>query len=391
MQEENSPQHLHYELYSELITKAEQLQLHGNLLKTYFIYLISKDENIFSKAAEKTSGELDRSSSLYKAVLHDIKVIKEFVDNDLQILSEATASHHILNFIPTPCNGIKTYNPVLHPFFDTTEPYTPEQLVEQLSHYYSCYGSGIMSDFAAFRWSSNTGLTGISNCDTITLQDITGYEKQKEVLVQNTSAFINNKPANNILLMGSPGTGKSSSVKALINEDFAKNLRLVEVSKHELHSLLKLMDILRDHCQKYIIFLDDLSFEEFEIEYKYLKSIIDGGIEVTPTNVLIYATSNRMHLVKENWNDRKGDSDDVHRFDTVNEKLSLADRFGITLTYLSPSQIEYLNIVEQLAIKNNIALPLEHLRAEALKWERQHNGRSGRTGHQFINHLLSNQ
>ena len=388
---QNSSESIHYELYSQLIHKAEQLTIHGNLFNNYLVYLMSKDENLFSKTAEKLNGRLDCNSSLYQAVLHDIKIIKSFAVNELHALAEKAGNELIRDFVPTVSNGLAAYNPALQTLADKIEADTPEQLAAQLADYYFRYGSGIMSDFRAFRWSSNAGLTGIKNCDKIRLQDITGYERQKAILVENTCAFIANKPANNILLMGSPGTGKSTSVKALINEEFAKNLRLVEVSKQELHSLPALLDKLRNHCQKFIIFLDDLSFEEFEIEYKYLKSMIDGGIEVTPSNVLIYATSNRMHLVKENWNDRKGDSDDVHRFDTLNEKLSLADRFGITLTYLSPNQVEYFTIVEQLAIKNNIQLPLEQLKAEALKWERQHNGRSGRTGQQFINHLLCHQ
>lgn len=389
--QQDPSEHVYYELCSQLIQKAEQLHIRGNLLKNYLMYLISKDENIFSKNAEQANGKLDHNSSIYQAASHDIKIIKDLIAYDLDILSEKTTSQFIHNFVPTESSSLAGYNSVLQALADEIETHTPEQLASALADYYSCYGSGIMSDFRAFRWSANAGLTGIKNCDKIRLQDITGYERQKAILVENTCAFIDNKPANNILLMGSPGTGKSTSVKSLINEDFAKNLRLVEVSKQELHSLPALLDKLRNHCQKFIIFLDDLSFEEFEIEYKYLKSVIDGGIEVTPANVLIYATSNRMHLIKENWNDRKGDTDDVHRFDTMNEKLSLADRFGITLTYLSPNQEQYLNIVEQLAIKNNIQLPLEQLKAEALRWERQHNGRSGRTGQQFINHLLSHQ
>ncbi len=387
--EKNCPHYIFYELYSELLIKAEQLHLEGNLLKNYIIYLIAKDENIFSKTVEKSGGTLDPKSSLYQVALHDIKIIKDFIANSLLSLAGKEHMEFILDFVPNSSSKVSTDVSVLYKYFDAA--CTPDQLTKELMNYYTRHSSGIMSDYTVFRWNSTTGLTGITNYDKIRLQDITGYEHQKEILVQNTLAFIGDKPANNILLIGSPGTGKSSSVKALINESFAKNLRLIEVSKLELKSLSTLMGILRNYSQKFIIFLDDLSFEEFEIEYKYLKSIIDGGVEVTPTNVLIYATSNRMHLIKETWDDRKGNTDDVHRFDTVNEKLSLSDRFGITLTYLSPNQVEYLIIVEQLAIKHNIDLPLELLKAEALKWERQHNGRSGRTGQQFINHLLSNQ
>lgn len=392
LQDDTCPKNMYYELCSELFSKAEQLHLEGNLLRNYFIYLIAKDENIFSKTVEKNKGTLACDSTLYQAALHDMQIIHNFISHDLHILSKKENSKFLLDFVPSSPSTTVTNHSILHPYLDLLNgTSTPSSLVEKLLHYYSSYGCGIMSDYNAFRWNSTSGLTGIKNFDQITFDDITGYEQQKETLVQNTCAFLAERPANHILLIGSPGTGKSSSVKALINEPFARNLRLVEVSKHELKSLHKLMDCLRDHSQKFIIFLDDLSFEEFEVEYKYLKSIIDGGIEITPKNVLIYATSNRMHLIKESWDDRKGNTDDVHRFDTVNEKLSLSERFGITLTYLSPNQIEYLAIVEQMASRNNISLPLEQLKAEALKWERRHNGRSGRTVQQFINHLLSHQ
>ncbi len=386
--EKDSPHYIYYELYSDLLIKAEQLHLEGDLLKNYIIYLVSKDENLFSKAAEKSNGMLDTNSTLYQAALHDCQILKDFLIQNLPIIAEKANIDLIYNFIPTVYDKAATHISPLYNQF-AIESASLEVLVQELMNYYSSYSCGIMSDYTALRWNSSTGLTGIKNYDTIRLKDITGYEHQKETLLQNTLAFLNNKPANNILLIGSPGTGKSSSVKALLNEPMIKNLRLIEVSKSELKSFNQLLGILREYSQKFIIFLDDLSFEEFEIEYKYLKSIIEGGLEQTPSNVLIYATSNRMHLIKETWDDRKGDSDDVHRFDTVNEKLSLSDRFGITLTYLSPSQVEYLMIVEQLAIKNKISLPLEQLQAAALRWERQHNGRSGRTGQQFINHLLS--
>ncbi|SFM07602.1 ATP-binding protein [Pelosinus propionicus] len=388
--ERNCPHYIYYELYSELLIKAEQLHLEGDLIKNYIIYLISKDENLFSKTVEKSNGTLATNSSLYQAALHDCKIFRDFLFRDLPAITGTDYIDLIQDFVPTVCCKEGNLSTLYNHFAAVIE--TPiDVLVQELANHYSHYSCGIMSDYTALRWNSSIGLVGIKNYDTIQMQDITGYEHQKETLLQNTLAFIKDKPANNILLIGSPGTGKSSSVKALLNEPIFKNLRLIEVSKLELKSLNQLLRILRDYSQKFIIFLDDLSFEEFEIEYKYLKSIIDGGVETTPPNVLIYATSNRMHLIKETWDDRKGTSDDVHRFDTVNEKLSLSDRFGITLTYLSPSQVEYLMIVEQLAFKNKINLPVEELHAAALRWERQHNGRSGRTGQQFINHLLSQQ
>jgi predicted AAA+ superfamily ATPase len=290
----------------------------------------------------------------------------------------------ILDFVPTiPRQGEELY---YAPF----EANTPSEIADKLACHYAKYGCGYMAGFAAFRWNSETGLSGIRHFDPIRLEDLVGYERQKNTLIKNTKAFLLGKPANNVLLYGSRGTGKSSSVKALVNNYFDQGLRLVEVTKQDLKQLAKIMDILRDHGQKFLIFLDDLSFEDFEVEYKYLKSVIEGGVEARPNNVLIYVTSNRRHLIKENWSDRSDNPDEIHRFDTVNEKVSLSDRFGITLSYLAPSQVEYLTIVEELAKKQQVAISPEELKAEALKWEVAHSGRSGRAAQQFINYLLGN-
>ena len=204
----------------------------------------------------------------------------------------------------------------------------------------------------------------------------------------NTQAFVEGRPCNNALLVGARGTGKSSSVKALVNQFYKQGLRLVEVSKHDQKDLYNVLKSLRTSGKRFIVFLDDLSFEENESEYKYLKSILEGGVETKPDNVLIYATSNRQHLIRETWNDRSGNSDDLHKFDTVNEKLSLADRFGLTVTFLAPNQEEYMTIIEELAKRHDVDLSSTELRAMALKWEMTRSGRSGRAARQFISHIL---
>jgi hypothetical protein len=208
------------------------------------------------------------------------------------------------------------------------------------------------------------------------------------MLIENTESFIKGKSSNNILLYGERGTGKSSSIKALLNKYSSQRLKLVEVAKYQLNYFPQILQDIRQRAQKFIIFIDDLSFESDETEYKYLKAFIEGGVEVKPENAVIYATSNRKHLIQEKWSDRVKDDEEIHANDSIEEKLSLSDRFGITITYTSPNQEQYLKIVEELAEKSNIKMPLKELHKKALLWEKWHNTRSGRTARQFINYLL---
>jgi len=375
---------LPFDLFYKLIQKSEQLGLTGNVLKSYLVYLIAIDENALSMVAEKTGGQI--GASLQKAAIHDIGILKKFINNDISFFDNNDIL--INHYIPTS-TAKKSYLEVLQPyFFSVHETYSHEQVLASLIEHYVSYGYGELVNHTAFRWHKDNGLQGIVHCDPIRLTDLIGYDRQKDVLIKNTEAFIAGKPSCNVLLAGDRGTGKSSSVKALVNHYFLNGLRLVEVGKQDLPYFHDIVKALGNMGKKFIIFLDDLSFEEFEIEYKHLKSVMEGGIELRPNNVLIYATSNRMHLIRENWSDRNEKNGDVHYSDTVNEKLSLSDRFGITLTYISPSQMEYLRIIEELAAKNNITMPLDILQSEALKWERAHAGRSGRTAQRFIMHLL---
>jgi predicted AAA+ superfamily ATPase len=373
---------MRYDLSCQLINHAEQLGLTGNILKSYLIYLVLQDKNIFSVTAEKYGDKI--GASLAKAVLHDIAILRTFLASNLDALYESSI---ISNYSPTH-SGPTGYVTLLQECFVNLEnPYTANQVLSKLIEHYVQHGYGEIANYAAFRWNHETGLTGIRWYDQIRLEDIIGYEHQKAVLVSNTEAFLAHRPANNVLLAGDRGTGKSSSVKALVNRYFAKGLRLVEVSKHELQHLNDIMNTLRGRGKKFILFLDDLSFEEFEVEYKYLKSIMEGGLEAKPDNVLIYATSNRRHLIRETWRDNE---EEIHTSDTVNEKISLSDRFGITLTYSSPNQDDYLKIIEGLAKRNNLPLSPAELKADAIKWEMLHSGRSGRSAQQFITHLLGN-
>ena len=223
------------------------------------------------------------------------------------------------------------------------------------------------------------------------MDDLVGYEDAKKKLIDNTRAFVEGKQANNCLLFGDAGTGKSSSIKAIINEYYEEGLRMIEVYKHQFQDLNAVIAQIKNRNYKFIIYMDDLSFEEFEIEYKYLKAVIEGGLEKKPDNVLIYATSNRRHLVREKFSDRTENEDDLHNNDTVQEKLSLVARFGVSIYFGAPTPKEFKEIVKVLAKKQHVTLDEDTLLLEANKWELSHGGLSGRTAQQFINYLLGQQ
>ncbi|MFW5677329.1 MAG: ATP-binding protein, partial [Acetivibrio ethanolgignens] len=223
---------------------------------------------------------------------------------------------------------------------------------------------------------------------------LVGYELQKRKLIENTEAFVEGRSCNNVLLFGDSGTGKSTSIKAILNEYYDRGLRMIEIYKHQFQELSNVIAQVKNRNYRFIIYMDDLSFEEFEIEYKYLKAVIEGGLETKPDNVLIYATSNRRHLIRETWNDRSDvkHEDGMHQSDTMQEKLSLVNRFGISIHYSKPSQKEYFEIVKELAKKHpNITLSEEELTMEANKWELSNGGISGRTAQQFINYLAGKE
>jgi predicted AAA+ superfamily ATPase len=373
-----------YELAAGLIAKGEKHGLTGNLWQSYLVYLLARDENTFSSMVEKNRGQM--GAGLRQAVLHDMELLQDFLHADLNCLQPLPFLH---DFTPTTSNPTEEITLLGKFLLPPETKHSPTHLVEKLTQYYIRYGSGKTAGFVAFRWDSETGLVGIKYTDPIQLEDIIGYDHQKEVLIKNTQSFLADKPANNVLLVGARGTGKSSSVKGLVNRYASQGLRLMEVHKHQFIQLSKIIETLRGRSQKFIVFLDDLSFEDSEIEYKHLKSVIDGSIAAKADNVLLYATSNRRHLIKENWADR-ADNQDIHAADSVQEKISLSDRFGITLHFPAPDQTEYLSIVFALAERQAIDLTPEELRKRALRWEMSHSGRSGRLAQQFIKHLLGN-
>ena len=265
-----------------------------------------------------------------------------------------------------------------------------EDAADAFLDFYRRYGCGEISSCKAFSWNDKEHrLQGVERFEALPLADIIGCDRQKKQLTDNTEAFLEGRPANNVLLIGARGTGKSSSVKALAHEYYGRGLRLVQLAKSQLGELPRILAALRGFPSKrFILFLDDLSFEEFETEYKYLKSAIEGGIEVRPKNVLIYATSNRRHLIKESWRDRDRAQDELYRQDSMNETVSLSDRFGLIITFLAPDQEQYHAIIAHYLEKDGVRLAPEELRILAHRWELEHSGRSGRTAQQFAAHYL---
>jgi predicted AAA+ superfamily ATPase len=268
-----------------------------------------------------------------------------------------------------------------------------EEVFKVVTQFYKDYGVGIFGLNKAFRIKKENDqleIFPITNTQEVLLSHLVGYEIQKKKLIDNTRAFVEGRKSNNVLLFGDSGTGKSTSVKAILNEYYSEGLRMIEIYKHQFEDLSAVIARIKNRNYKFIIYMDDLSFEEFEIEYKYLKAVIEGGLETKPDNVLIYATSNRRHLIRETWNDRSDmeTTEDIHRSDTMQEKLSLVARFGISINFSSPGKKEFLEIVKDLAKRQeNIHLSEEELFAEANKWELSHGGMSGRTAQQFINYL----
>ncbi len=264
-----------------------------------------------------------------------------------------------------------------------------------LADYHRINGCGIFACYRAFIWNHSNGdgrFEPVKNPDPVKFSDLIDYENERFELVRNTEQFLMGFQANNVLLYGDRGTGKSSSVKALLNEYHGRGLRMIEVPKNRLSDFPQITSRLTGMNNKFIIFVDDLAFEDNEENYTALKAALEGGLETKPANVLIYATSNRRHLIKEYFSERAGlqygtNEDEIRASDTIQEKLSLSDRFGLTIVFSSPDKDRYIKIVEELAQRKGISIGHDELVKEAMKWELWYNGRSPRTAQQFTNWL----
>lgn len=351
----------------------------GNLWHNYLTHFILSNENVFSLSCERREAP---ENSLKSLALLDFDIfIKLF-----RLSDNVACFDYVRNF-----NGGAASSSIPELSAKLAKAKNPEEFYDYVCGFYKKYGVGIFAFNKAFRLGNNALIpVPDANIGNVSFNDIIGYEIQKRELISNTKAFLCGKPANNVLLYGDGGTGKSTSIKALLNEYFADGLRVVEIYKHQFRDILRLTEALRKRNYKFIIFIDDLSFEENEIEYKYLKAVIEGGIETKPDNVLIYATSNRRHIIRETWNDRSDmeHNGDIHRSDTVEEKLSLASRFGVAINYSIPTRKEYHEIVLRLAEKSGLCFERNELLKAADTWELRHGGVSGRTARQFVDYQL---
>ena len=380
-----------------LLQVATDYGFDKNLWHNYLTYLLITDENPFSLTCEKV-GANDGSVNFFAK--GDFKAFKALFDFDFSEIEERLGIDCFTRLSQYKAIGKKElmYNKnvsekvqALSERLEKTA--NEDEFFDVVTDFYKAYGVGMFGLNKAFRIASRTEnhveFCPINNMDMVMLDDLVGYEIQKKKLVDNTEAFVQGRKANNVLLFGDSGTGKSTSIKAIVNAYYDQGLRMIEIYKHQFRDLSNVIAQIKNRNYRFIIYMDDLSFEEHEIEYKFLKAVIEGGVETKPENILIYATSNRRHLIKETWNDRNDMEyeNDLHRSDTMEEKLSLVNRFGVQISYSKPSKKEFNEIVIELARRAGMNMTDEELCAEANKWVMRHGGISGRTAQQFINYL----
>ncbi len=343
-----------------------------NLWQCYLTWVLMTNENSFTRTCERVGategGSVNRFAESDFAVFHQL-FHYDFSELERYLLTDCFSILTDYHAIP---KRERTYNrdvsaQVLALRKALSEAENGHEMFQLVTDYYKRYGYGVFAMNRAFRIRREDGLEflPISNVDGVRLEDLLGYESQKAELRRNTEAFLAGKHANNVLLYGDAGTGKSTSVKALINEYYDRGLRMIEIYKHQFGELSRILAEIKNRNYRFIIFIDDLE------------------------NVLIYATSNRRHLIRETWNDRQDmeHHGDIHRSDTMEEKLSLAARFGVTINYNAPSPKEFQAIVKALAERQGIQMDEKELMVKANAWEVRHGGFSGRTAQQFVHYL----
>lgn len=392
---------LFFECVNGLAEMAGAYGFSGNLWHCYLTFLLANNENAFSTACEIRGAV---SGSINELAMNDFAVFKELYDFDLTVLDEAlgVSCCKVLCSYANIDGNSKMFNTRIRDRIcgmskTLAAAESAQEFMEDMVQFYKEFGVGKLGLHKAFRVGHDENgrveIQPITKIAHVNLDDLIGYEIPKQKLIENTEAFVKGRKANNCLLFGDAGTGKSSSIKGILNRYYEDGLRIIEVYKHQFQDLNEVIAQIKNRNYKFIIYMDDLSFEEFEIEYKYLKAVIEGGLEKKPDNILIYATSNRRHLVREKASDKLEimDENDLHSSDTVQEKLSLVYRFGVRIYYGAPSKKEFQMIVKALAQRNGIEMPEEKLLLEANKWELSHGGLTGRTAQQFIDHLLGKE
>ncbi len=388
-----------YQYVNKLIEVTDNYGLEGNLYHAFLAFLLSNNENAFSMSCEKVG---DREGSINDMAKHDFAIFRELFNVDLteiDAILDVKCFTYLVDYVHKDGNS-KVFNKRVRDRIcelakKLEQAESAEQFYRYVVDFYKETGVGKLGLNKAFRIvmdeDGRSHLEPVTSIEHVHLDDLIGYEIQKKKLIDNTEDFVSGRAANNVLLYGDSGTGKSSSIKAILNEYYDRGLRMIEVYKHQFKELSTIIEQVKDRNYKFIIYMDDLSFEDYEIEYKYLKAIIEGGLSKKPNNVLIYATSNRRHLVREKWQDKEDRDQDLHTNDTVQEKLSLVNRFGVTICYSRPSKKEFDYIVSELADKYGVEMSKEQLLQKANAWELSHGGISGRTAQQFITYLLGQQ
>ncbi len=397
----DTPEHLKTRIFVEvrrLLELATQYGFDKNLWRNYLTYLLITDENPFSFTCEKATR---RDGTVNCFALNDFVVFKNLFDFDFSQI-ESTLGINCFTVLSN-YNAIpkreQMYNKNVSEKVQALstkieKAKTSQEIFDAVVGFYHDFGVGMFGLNKAFRLAYNNEkmyLAPINNMHKVSLSDLIGYDRQKDALVANTKAFVEGRAANNVLLYGDSGTGKSTSIKAIVNRFYDDGLRMIEIYKHQFKDLSAVISQIKNRNYRFIIYMDDLSFEDYEIEYKYLKAIIEGGVETKPDNVLIYATSNRRHLIKESFNDKNDiqTQQDVHRSETVEEKLSLVNRFGLTIGYFKPTKLEFEAIVLELARRHKeITLPDAEIIAMAQAWQMRNGGISCRTAQQFVDNIL---
>ena len=393
----NETRDIIYEAASEMISEAEKYSYGGDLWEIQFALAAAGAENPITSTYERMSVPKDIFGILAQDLWMQHKIVtsvKEIVSGDLQYAPLAQLS----DFAPRKKNralGISQARDAVTALAARfAAAASPEDMASALADFCATYGAGKFALSGAFIWdSSKRILEPIDDMDPSTLDSLIGYETQKRELLSNTESFLERNPSNNVLLFGDSGTGKSSSVRALLNEpDFVRRgLRMVELRHDQFAEIPALLKELRRRNYRFILFMDDLSFEEFETGYKHLKALIEGGLERKPDNVIVCATSNRRNIVREVWSERAESIDDVHGWDTMQEKHSLADRFGLAIWYPSVSKGDYLSIVKVVAEEMGLVMNSSEMETLAMRWELERGGFTGRTARQFVYQMLQNK
>ncbi|MCI9126280.1 MAG: ATP-binding protein [Eubacterium sp.] len=384
-----------YQQVKRILEVATDYGFNDNLWHNYLTYLLITDENPFSITCEKIGAS---EGSVNHFAKNDFKQFQSLFDYNFsemenklgidcfcQLENYEAIGKPELMYNKNVSEKVRSLSKRLEAAKDEDEFFA------YVTKFYKDYGVGMFGLNKAFRITDESPFRfkAINNMDKVTLDDLVGYEIQKKKLIDNTEAFVEGRKANNCLLFGDSGTGKSTSIKAIVNQYYDRGLRMIEIYKHQFKDLSNVIATIKNRNYKFIIYMDDLSFEDFEVEYKFLKAVIEGGVETKPENILIYATSNRRHLIKESWSDRSDVKvqNGMHQSDTMEEKLSLVNRFGVTINYSKPTQKEYFDIAVELCKRAGVTLSEDEIKAEANKWELSHGGISGRTAQQFANYL----